>query len=477
MTRRRSADAAGSQEARTMERLTAEDRLMLWPDELWPQEIGMLAILDGTRLLDSDGQFRLAAARRAVEARLHLVPRFRQVLHQPHRGLGGPLWVDDPAFDLANHVRATSLPAPGDEAALLHVAEHLRRQRLDRCRPLWEMWFITGLTEHRIGLLARVHHAVADGIAGVATLGAFLDAAIDTPMGTARPWTPAPLPPARALLADNLRRNAAAVGGVFSALVRPMPTARQVHDMVSATRAIFSAPPTPRTSLDQVVGADRSLAVIRGDLDVVRQVAHRHGAKVNDVVLAVTAAGVRELLRIRGEPVESLTLPVYVPITLRQVQDREQARGNMVGQMVVGLPLGEADPGLRLEQIAAESTRQKASSHPNLGTMFRSRLARRALVVLLHHHPVSVTTADVPGPAQPVYFAGAQLLEVFPVLPLIANVTLGVGALSYAGQLNITVVADPDVVPDLDTFTAAARSELRALCEPVGAPPATPALS
>ena len=452
-----------------MERLTAEDRLMLWPDERWPQDIGALAVLDGAgRLLDPDGRFRVEEARRAVEARLHLVPRFRQVLHVPRHGLGGPVWTDDPAFDLAGHVRVTGVPAPGDEAALLRVTELLRR-RLDRSRPLWEMWFLTGLPARRIGLFARMHHAIADGIAGVATLSAFLDATPSAPAGPARPWKPAPVPTARSLLADNLRRQAVGMGGALSAVVTPRTTARQVQDVLSAMRGMVSAPPTPRTSLDQVVGADRSLALIRGNLDLARQVAHRHGAKVNDVLLAVTAAGLRGLLRGRGEPVENLALPVYVPVTLRPAQHREQARGNLVGQMVVRLPIGEPDSGLRLEQIAADAARQKASSHPNLGTMFRSRLARRALLAFLDRHPVSLTTADVPGPEVPVYFAGARVLEVFPVLPLVANVTIGVGALSYAGQFNITVVADHDAVPDLGTFTAAARSELRALCEPVSA--------
>jgi diacylglycerol O-acyltransferase / wax synthase len=101
--------------------------------------------------------------------------------------------------------------------------------------------------------------------------------------------------------------------------------------------------------------------------------------------------------------------------------------------------------------------------HPNLGTMFRSRLARRALLAFLDRHPVSATTADVPGPPLPVYLAGARLLEVFPVLPLIAKVTLGVGALSYAGQFNITVVADRDAVPDLEIFAEPAQNELQAL--------------
>jgi len=453
-----------------MERLAAEDRLMLWPDELWPQDIGALAILDGGGwLLDRHGRFQVEAARQAVEARLHLVPRFRQVIYEPRRGLGGPLWTDAPAFDLADHVRTTAVPAPGDEAALLRVTEQLRDHRLDRSKPLWEMWFLTGLPGRRIGLFVRMHHAIADAIAGVATLGAFFDATPRSSIGPSRPWTATPLPSAGYLLADNIRLHAAGVGGALSALARPGNAARQVHDVFSAMRGISAGSAPPRTSLDHVVGPGRSLAVIRGDLDQAKAAAHRHGAKVNDVVLAMTAAGLRELLRGRCELVENLAMPVYVPITLRQAQHREQARGNMVGQMIVPLPIGEADPGLRLEQIAAEAARQKGSSHPNLGTMFRSRIARRALLAVLDRHPVSVTTADVPGPPLPAYFAGSRLLEVFPVLPLIAKVTIGVGALSYAGQLNITVVADRDVVPDVDIFTAAARSELQALCEPVSA--------
>jgi WS/DGAT/MGAT family acyltransferase len=374
--------------------------------------------------------------------------------------------VDDAGFDVAEHVLVTSIPAPGNDSALLRMAEQLRRRRLDQSRPLWEIWFLTGLPEQRIGLFARMHHAIADGIAGVATLGAFLDAGADAPAGSTRPWTPAPAPAAPALIADNIRRQMAQLGAALSALARPMATARQVREAWPTVRSMLSAPPTPRTSLDQTVGPDRTIAIVRGNLDLARQVAHRHGAKVNDVLLDITAAGLRGLLRSRGESVEDLVLPVYVPITLRLAQDRENARGNMVGQMIVPVPIGEPDPGVRLEKIAAGAAKQKASNHPNLGTMFRNRLARRALLAVLHRHPVSVTTADVPGPPHQVYFARARLLEMFPMLPLIGNVTIGVGALSYAGQFNIGVVVDRDAVPDLDTFVAAAQDELQALCEP-----------
>jgi wax ester synthase-like acyl-CoA acyltransferase family protein len=153
-----------------MERLTAQDLSMLWPDDVgWPQDIGALAIVDGGGLLDQDGRFRIEAVREAIGARLRLVPRFRQLVHRPRRGLGWPLWVDAPAFDLGQHVRAFPLPPPGDESQLLLAVERLRRRRLDRSRPLWEMWFLAGLPQGRVGLFMKVHHAIADGVAGVAS--------------------------------------------------------------------------------------------------------------------------------------------------------------------------------------------------------------------------------------------------------------------------------------------------------------------
>jgi len=164
-----------------LDRLSAEDRLILWPDEVWPQDIGALGILAGGALVGPDGSFRLDTAREAVAARLHLIPRLRQVLLLPRRGLGGPLWVDAASFDLAQHVQVAQVPAPGDEVQLLDRVERLRRRPLYRSRPLWEMWFLTGLSDDRVGLFVRLHHVVADGLAGVASLGALLDAVPEPP--------------------------------------------------------------------------------------------------------------------------------------------------------------------------------------------------------------------------------------------------------------------------------------------------------
>ena len=450
-----------------MERLTAEELIILWPDEIWPQEIGALAVLDGSKLLDPDGRFRIEAVREAIEGRLHLVPRFRQLLYAPRRGLGGPLWVDAPAFDVADHVRVAPLPVPGDEAALLLAAEQLRRPRLDRSRPLWGMWFLPGLSEDRIGLFVKMHHTIADGIAGVATIGAFLDAVPDTPAEPGRPWTPAPWPTPRDLFADNLRRHGDQLGRALSRLAQPVTTLRQARSGWPAVRELFATGRTPGTSLDRVVGPDRNLALIRGNLDLVKEIAHGYDATVNDVLLAVTAGGLRGLLRSRGEPTEDARVPIIVPISLRPAEQRGEARGNLIGQSVVPLPIGVSDPGRRLQQISAETAKQKATSHPSLGTELRSRIARRALRKVMGRHPVNLTSANVPGPPMPLYLAGARLLEVFPVFPLVANVSLGVGALSYAGRFDIVAVADADACPDLDVFARSAHNELQALARGV----------
>lgn len=168
---------------------------MLWPeDPRWSQDIAVLAILDGSRLIEPAGRFRIEAVRATIEGRLHLVPRLRQLPYEPRRGLGWPLWIDAPAFDLGDHLRVVPLPSPGDEAQLVHATERLLRRPLDRSRPLWEMCLLPGLQDERVGLYMRAHHAMADGVAGMAMLGALLDIEPDATAVPARPWTPAPTP-------------------------------------------------------------------------------------------------------------------------------------------------------------------------------------------------------------------------------------------------------------------------------------------
>jgi diacylglycerol O-acyltransferase / wax synthase len=445
-----------------IERLTAEDEIMLWPDEIWPQDIGAIAVLDGSTLIDTDGRFRIEAVREAVAGRLHLVPRFRQLLDRPQQELGGPLWVDAHAFDLTQHVNVFPLPALADEAQLLFAVEQLRRRRLDWSRPLWEMWFLPGLPDKRVGLFMRTHHCIADGMAGLATLGMFLDVSADAIAAPGRAWTPAPAPSADELRADNRQRRIDERGRKLSRLAHPAKTARSMLAVLPAMREILGEEALPATSLDRRVGPDRSLALIRTDIDVVKEIAHTHDAKVNDVLLTIIAGGLRALLWSRGEPVDDAVLRVYVPVSLRHGQ-YAGARGNQIAQMVVPLPIGVSEPGLRLRQIAAETARRKARSRPDVGKMPHRGVLGRMFLKLVNRQRVNVTTADLPGPPMPLYLAGARLLEVFPVLPLIGKVALGVAALSYAGEFNLTVVADKDAHPDLEVFAAGVTDELHAM--------------
>jgi diacylglycerol O-acyltransferase len=188
-------------ETRPLERLSAADHHAVLGDDFgWPWDIGVLAIVDGTRLLDGAGRIRIDEVCQRVEPRLHLLPRFRQILYRPARGLGWPLWVDAQSFDLADHIRDLPLSASAGEAQLLGACEKLRRQRLDVTRPLWELWLLPGLPERRLGLYLRMHHAIADGIAGVAAVGTLLDLAADATVPAPPPWTPLPMPSAGDLL-------------------------------------------------------------------------------------------------------------------------------------------------------------------------------------------------------------------------------------------------------------------------------------
>ena len=446
----------------SIDRLTALDQLMLRASKVWPQEIGALALLDGTDLLDPDGRFRIEAVREAIASRLQLVPRFRQVVFVPRRGLGGPLWADAPSFDLSEHVRVLPLPAGSGEADLLVATERLRSKRLDPSRPLWELWFLTGLPNNQIGLFVKLHHAIADGMAAMTTVATLLNPDPDAPTTPAHPWTPTRPPPTGALLADNLLRHLQRLTGAFSTLARPRSTLRRLRAAWPAIRELVGEAPAPATSLDRMVGPGRTLALIRTTLDQVKQVAHAHTATVNDVLLAATAGGLRALLRSRGEPVEDTTVRIYVPVSLRRGM-RGPQQGNLIAQMAVPLRLGGSDPGRRLEQIAAQTANRKARTRTSLGTVFSGRITRRLLLAAVLRQRVNVTSASIPGPEVPLYLAGARLLEVFPVLPLIANEPLGVGALSYAGTFTIGVVADQDAYPDLDVFAAGMRHELEAL--------------
>ena len=441
-----------------LDRLSAQDASNLRVEARGlPMHFAGLAILEGAPLCDSRGHLRLATVRAAVEARMHLAPRLRQVLYRPGLGLGPPLWVDDPRFDITRHVQTRPVPPPGDEAALLTTVQELNEPSLERSRPLWEVWFLTGLAGGRVAMLIRLHHVVADGIAALALLGSLFDFAPTTPPPVPPPWKPAPIPSSRDLFDDNLRHRGMVVARAMSSLLHPARWWRRARAALPSLRQTLREGLASRCSLNGPLGTRRRLLLARADLERVREAAHAHGAKVNDVVLAAISGGARELLQARDELAPGMVIRATVPVSERTSADPSPS-GNLVAMMVVPLPVGELDPVLRLERITKETAERKRRPLRQWAH-FPSLL----IGVMNHQRLVNLFTSNVPGPPTAMYLAGAEVLEVFQIGPLQGNVRLSAGVLSYAGRLNFDIVADADSLPDLAAFGAGLRRTLEEL--------------
>jgi WS/DGAT/MGAT family acyltransferase len=315
------------------------------------------------------------------------------------------------------------------------------------------LWLLTGLDDGRIGVLFAVHHAIADGLAAVALITALFDLAPDAPDPPADVWTPAPVPSAWMLFADNCRGRLAAIG---SRLAHPLRLARSAASIINdSLRFVRSRHLAARMSLNALPGIRRHLRVVHLDLAAARQVAHAHGATVNDVVLAVVTGGVRELLIARGERVDGVELTTSVPAALRSAESA-RALGNAAGALLIRLPAGEVDAARRLERIAATTRSAKAEQHPAYINGLFSGLAatRLALPLARRQRFVNFFMTNVPGPSVPLYILGARIDDVVPVLGLAGNVTMMFAALSYCGRLNVLVSADAVACPDVAVLAA-----------------------
>ena len=421
-------------------RLTAADQMNLaveTPET--PMHVGALAVLDGRLLCDASGRLRLAEIRAGVEARLTNVPQLRRVVYTPGPLAGRPLWVDDPHFRIDPHVEQVVLSPPGDEAALLRLTERLLAAPLDRARPLWRMWFVTGLPDGRVAMLVALHHAIADGLAAVQLLTSLLDQ-------PARAARPAAVPPWRD------RHRGPRRGGTIRAGWQVFTEARGA----------------PRTSLNTPVGGRRRLAVLRLDMADAKRVAHASGGKLNDVVLSLMAGGLGSLLRSRGEPVDGVRLHTGVAVSLRPAGERVEA-GNRSGAIMVRLPIGEPDPAVRLRAVCAETARAKEHQVAAYGQAAVVWLARLGLLRAFgrRQHMTNVVESNVTGPAAPIRVLGARVLDLVPIGTLVGNLAVSFLALSYADRLTIAVRADADLFPDLPVLLAAMRRDWDALLNTV----------
>jgi diacylglycerol O-acyltransferase / wax synthase len=428
-----------------------------------PMNVAALAILEGRVLLDASGELALEAIRVRVEQRLHLAPRLRQRLYRPGFGFGAPVWVDDASFDISRHVRTRPVPAGGEEALLATCVE-LNDRPFDQAHPLWEMWLLTGALDGHVPMLIRFHHVLADGIAALLLLGTLfdsapVDSAPEAPEPAGPPWTARPIPTRSELLGDALRRSITGIRRGVHKTRHPRRTLAPAGTLVRQALQLAREGPAPRTSFNRPVGRQHRVLLVRADLEQARQVAHAHHATVNDVVLCTIAGGARALLAGRGELQRPLVLKVSVAASVRAPASASQA-GNLVGVLLVPVPVGEEDPIRRLEQIARATGERKRLPPYQPAARF---LQRWMIRTMNRQRRINLLMSNLPGPPQPMYFAGAKILEVFQIGIVQGNVAVQVGALSYAGQLNFDIVADANLVPDLTVFANGMIEDLERL--------------
>lgn len=458
-----------------VDRLTGSDLSGFVAERLGrPADIGVIGILDGVGLFDADGHLRISAVRDRVAGRLELVPRLRQVVYRPGWGLGRPVWVDARSFDITDHVRVRPLASGAGQPELLETCARLRRAALDPFRPMWQLWLLPGLSGGQVGLFIRLHHSIADGPAGVVILDQLLNSRPDSPPQPGLPWQPGVVPSSSDLVLDQARRIVAVLARTGRRIRHLRCGRRPVNG--TRVRAALRELRSPRTSLNRPPGSVLRFAVITASLSVLKPAAQAARATINDVVLSAVAGGLRDLLQSRGENVAGVTLHAMVPVTM---QDRSPgaARGNRYGAMLVPLPIGWPSAAQRLTFIARQTSERKKQPR----ALWGGGLLGSPLIQLLglkladRQHVISIHVANVRGPTRPLYLGEARLLSLFPVVPLSGNVTVGIGVLSYAGQVTIGVVADRECCPDLATFTTGLSAALSELTEQASAEGSGPA--
>jgi diacylglycerol O-acyltransferase / wax synthase len=444
-------------EDRQLERLSPLDMSNLRvEDHGLPMHVAALLILEKGELATPRG---LDVLREAIAGRLCLVPRLRQVLYWPRPGLGPPVWTDCADFDVREHVRIRPVPAPGDEAALLQACAELNEPQLDRSRPLWQLWLLTGLADGGCALLIRLHHVVADGIAAMAMLGALFDLGPAIPVPAAPGWVPEPAPSVAELATDRLGRTRLAVARATRRAGHPAVLAARLSQLAQQARQAANDGRAPQLSLNVPVGGRHRLVLVRADLERVRTAAHAQGGTVNDVVLTAVAGGARRLLQGRGELTSGLVVKASVPVSIRgPVQ--AGASGNRVGVMIVPLPVGKSSSADCLVAII-QATRERKRRPPYQPS---ARLLQRWFVhAMSRQRVVNLLVSNLPGPTTPLSCAGTGVREMFQIGVVQGNVPVSVGVLSYAGQLNVEIVGDPDAVPDLADFAAGVSATLHQL--------------
>jgi diacylglycerol O-acyltransferase len=454
-------------------------------DAKTPMHVGSIMVFDKP----SEG-FDYSKLVTLIARRIAFVPRYRQRVRYVPGRLANPVWVDDEKFDVSYHVRRSALPAPGSDEQLEEFVARIQSRPIDRSRPLWEVYLVEGLADHRFAIISKAHPALVDGInaldIGHVILSGNPDDGLDqTPELT---WKPSREPTAGELMLGALTDSVRAPGQVLETVQAGVADVKatvgkvvEVAGEVVSTVARVSARPAPSSPLNAKIGVARRYVMIGTDLEDYKKVRRRltkgnfaDEVTLNDVILATIAGAFRSWMLTRGETVTGgTTVRAMVPVSTHDVV-HEVPTGRDLTACFVDLPVGEPGASMRLHQIAFAMTSQmegrssvSAETLTGLGGFAPPTMhamgARLGSVVNRRLHNVIIT--NVPGPQTSLYAAGARMVSTYPVMPLLPGNALSIGLTSYDGGVYYGLYADRDALPDIDVLGAGVVESLKELLE------------
>jgi diacylglycerol O-acyltransferase / wax synthase len=447
--------------------MSAQDAMFLHVEnDVTPMHIGGVSIFEGPPPPFED-------LRAMVEGKLHLTPRYRQKVRFVPLGMGEPVWVDDPHFNIGYHLRHSAVPSPGAEEQLRATAARVFSQHLDRSKPLWEIWMVEGLEDEHWALLSKVHHCMVDGVAATDLMSLMFGESPDA--GNGQVWQPEPEPSDLELIAYSARHRVRdPAEQVRFALRAPTEVLR---GFAGAARAMAAAVPAMRpatSSLTGPIGPHRVWSWARVPLDAVKEVRSGLGGTVNDVVLTLITNGYRKLLEERGEPISAGTsIRTMVPVSVRSPGE-SGVYNNRVSAVFARLPVGIDDPAERLagireqmdgiksskQAVAGDALAQLSGFAPPMLLALGSRVATRSARLNM-----DTATTNVPGPQVPLTTLDRTLLASYPYVPIVGTIRIVVAIFSYNGELYFGVTGDRDHAPDVDVLTRGIEEDVEKLLD------------